>query len=157
MSLLLMNNTPQNEREYEAVLEEVAGLVLPQLSGMDGVTKVLGVGSYYLSKNKPPSDLDYLLTLDFSLTDTDKARSLGESIEIIQKQYSGETYAKAVRSIVSIFLKDVDGYFINGEKLFNWYNDDFGFTSKELCEESDKTAKYRIGWEEAPVLWHRSE
>lgn len=54
---------------------------------------------------------------------------------------------------MSIFLQDVDGCYINGEKLFDWYNDDFGFTLEELREETDKTAKHRIGWEEAPSLW----
>jgi hypothetical protein len=97
--------------------------------------------------------LDYILVLDFSFTDTEKTRSLGEFLEALQKEYSGEKFGKDVRSIVSIFLKDVDGYFLNGEDLFNWFNDDFGFTEAELREETDRTAGYRIGWEKAPILW----
>ncbi|MCG2795709.1 MAG: hypothetical protein L6427_07605 [Actinomycetia bacterium] len=146
-----------NINQYNAVLEKVADAVVTRLSDVNGVTRVLGVGSYYIPKNKPPSDLDFLLFLDFSLTDTDKTRSLGESVENIQKEYSGDKYGKNVRSIVSLFLKDIDGYFLNGEQLFNWFNDDFGFTLEELQEETIKTEKHRIGWDEARVLWRHKK
>jgi hypothetical protein len=140
-------------KEYAAILEEVADVVVPKVSDAKGVTMILGVGSFYLPRDKPPSDLDYILVLEFSFTDTEKTRSLGEFLEALQKEYSGEKFDKDVRSIVSIFLKDVDGYFLNGEDLFNWFNDDFGFTEAELREETDRTAGYRIGWEKAPILW----
>jgi len=142
-----------NEKE----LKEVEGRVLPMLSSVEGVTKILGVGSYYIPRNKPPSDLDYLLVLDFSLTDIDKTRSLGEFLEGVKEEYSGDKYGKKVRSIVSIFLKDVDGYYLNGEELAHWYNEEFGFTLEDLQKETDKTTRYRTGWGEASSLWSQNE
>lgn len=150
-----------NERE----LKEIEGCVLPILSSVEGVTRIQGVGSYYLPREKPPeippekppSDLDYLLVIDFPLTDTKKASLLGKSITEIQQQYSGKAYGKDVRSVVSIFLKDSEGFFFNGEQLCFWDTDNFGFTLEELREETDKTEKHRIGWDEAPVLWPRQE
>jgi hypothetical protein len=139
------------------LLEAIAEAVIPMLSRLEGVTRIQGVGSYYLPRDKPPRDLDYLLVIDFPLTDKEKASLLGKSITGIQQQYSGKAHGKDVRSVVSIFLKDSEGFFFNGEQLCYWDTDTFGFTLEELREETDKTEKYRIGWEEAPVLWRRQE
>lgn len=84
------------DEESELVLEELEREVLPKLSTIGGVKQVIGVGSYYLPKDKPPSDLDFLLVLDFSLTDTAKARCIGEAIEVLQKEYSGETFERTL-------------------------------------------------------------
>lgn len=150
-------NEDEETKKHMELLQRIPKQVLPELSRIDGVSKIIGVGSYYLpgNTNVTPNDLDYLLVMDSSFTDTENMRSLGEFLEQFQEQYPPEGITKNERSLISIFLKDIDGFFLKGEDLWNWFNDDFGFTREELQVKADETEQYRTGWESAPVLWDR--
>jgi hypothetical protein len=140
----------------ELDLKNIADEVIPRLSSFTGVIRIIGVGSYYIPENKPssvpklPSDLDYLLVLDFSFTDFNKTHSLASSLRNFEKEYAGKNYGKNVRSIVSIFLQDVDENHKLGEDLC-----DVHYTQGELEKETKKTKHHRINWPKGKVLWDK--
>lgn len=152
-------NEDKETKIHVELLQNISRQVVPELSQIDGVDRIIGVGSYYLPGNSdvPPNDLDYLLVVDYSFTDVENIRSLGDSLEQFQKQYPPQGFTKNERSLISIFLKDINGFFLNWEKLWwNWFNDELGITLEELQVKTEETKQYRTGWDAAPVLWERN-